>query len=261
MVVSVDISGILEERLRKLVELGIYASVSEAVRDAVRRLMEEIDLMQIGINIYINNNITLEYLCDFTGEPCNKVIGALLENGVLPLLGRPRVSPDVRLQGPYLIIAPMALYVIYNSYFYRLFSKLYKQGYIFEIAVEVAERSRLWEAVAAYRGILKSTLDIGVRQPCAKSKVPKNIESSLGRGERSTLQVAGTCEVPVVVADTRYERFLLSKNIITINLIDILYWAKNSGILTGEEALDIALSARTVPLVLPPGYKKDLGGE
>jgi Arc/MetJ-type ribon-helix-helix transcriptional regulator len=50
--VSVEISGLLERRLRRLVDLGLYSSVSEAVRDAIRMLFERLDLKSLALELY-----------------------------------------------------------------------------------------------------------------------------------------------------------------------------------------------------------------
>ena len=55
--VDVEISGILEEKLRRLVELGLYSSISEAVRDAVRRLLQQLDMRSLALKIFLGYSV------------------------------------------------------------------------------------------------------------------------------------------------------------------------------------------------------------
>lgn len=114
MVVSVEISGVLEEKLRRLVELGIYASVSEAVRDAIRNMLESLDLRKIALNLYLEKGSSLHYACHFSDTPCPAFIDYLLLQGYTPGLGFLDPPPNVDENASYVLDYSSA-YVIYTS--------------------------------------------------------------------------------------------------------------------------------------------------
>lgn len=260
MVVSVDITGVLEERLRRLVDLGIYASVSEAVRDALRRLMDDLDLHHIGLMLYRSGNATLSYICEFTDSPCNKVVSYFLENGTMPLLGssqRP-ARTDIPSQ---ILLAPSALFTVYTSYLGNLLWKLREGGTKLYMAADIESEQRLWEAYSIHRGILRHVLAIETMSPCAKMKEKSGSRILLSKAEKSTLSIARTCSIPVLVVDQRFRQALNSIGAKTIGAVEILYEARARQLISASEALDIAFSLKSVPLILPPSAFVDLRGE
>jgi len=127
LVVSIDISGKLEEKLRRLVELGIYASVSEAVREAVRKLLQEIDMKRIALDIYINKGSTLYYASQLAEAPLEAFIEYLIVNDVYPAIGvKPEEPVNPPPPGSKLLFDPLSLYVIYNSKLHDILDGLSK---------------------------------------------------------------------------------------------------------------------------------------
>jgi len=127
LVVSIDISGKLEEKLRRLVELGIYASVSEAVREAVRKLLQEIDMKRIALDIYIDKGSTLYYASQLAEAPLEVFIEYLIVNDVYPAIGvKPEEPVETLPPGSKLLFDPLSLYVIYNSKMHDLLEGLTK---------------------------------------------------------------------------------------------------------------------------------------
>ena len=58
MPTTVEIKGVLDEKLEILIASGLYASKSEAIRDGLRKLLEQQDFLSIAINLYKNKNIS-----------------------------------------------------------------------------------------------------------------------------------------------------------------------------------------------------------
>ncbi|MHA1167151.1 MAG: UPF0175 family protein [Candidatus Hodarchaeales archaeon] len=58
MTTTVEIKGVLEERLELLVKTGFYASKSEAVRDGIRHLLKELDMKDIAFTLYRDGKIS-----------------------------------------------------------------------------------------------------------------------------------------------------------------------------------------------------------
>lgn len=122
MVVSVEIGGILERRLRKLVELGLYGSVSEVVRDALRRYFEILDLKKIALDLYLSKNVSLGYAAEIAGLSYDEFLDYLLYNGVQPLLGVLSASEVDVVEGD-LLLDPSSVYAIYKSRLAELLPK------------------------------------------------------------------------------------------------------------------------------------------
>jgi metal-responsive CopG/Arc/MetJ family transcriptional regulator len=83
--VSVEISGLLERRLRRLVDLGLYSSVSEAVRDAVRALFERLDLRALALELYTVREASLGYVVVSPGRPLRVSSTTCYQGGFLLL--------------------------------------------------------------------------------------------------------------------------------------------------------------------------------
>ncbi|MCX8195505.1 MAG: hypothetical protein N3F67_00240 [Acidilobaceae archaeon] len=118
MVISVEISGALERRLRRLVELGVYPSAAEAVREAVRTLLERHDLREVALQTYVSKEASLHYVADIAGVGVEGMIEYMLSRGVLPALGALRSEDVAQLEGR-VMVDPSALLVLYKSMLHR----------------------------------------------------------------------------------------------------------------------------------------------
>lgn len=87
MVVTVEISGVLEDVLDALVAAGLYQTKSEAVRDAVRRLVESIDLRDVAYRLYVGGGISMQYAMQVAGVGLREFAAYLVSRGAAPELG------------------------------------------------------------------------------------------------------------------------------------------------------------------------------
>ena len=85
--VSVEISGALEELLDALVSAGIYNSKSEAVRDAIRRLGDVYDLRDIAFRAYVDGGISFVKAMNIARLGFRETASYFLRRGFAPLLG------------------------------------------------------------------------------------------------------------------------------------------------------------------------------
>lgn len=130
MVVSVEISGVLEKKLRRLVELGVYASVAEAVRDAVRLLLDELDLRSLALELYLERGASLGYAAEFAGETYEAMIDYMLSRGVTPVLGAIIEEDYLPVEGA-AILDPSSLFVLFKSGLGGVLAELSRKGMIF----------------------------------------------------------------------------------------------------------------------------------
>ncbi len=249
MVVSVDITGVLEERLRRLVELGLYASVAEAVREGVRRLLSTIDLKEIALKLYTEKNATLNYICEFSGSSCTEIIDYLLEKEVLPLLGATEIKDKPVLgEQNNILIDPSAIYVLYNSRLSSFVSILKELGYVIFIPRSLKSYLEVLEARALFKKNMKSPIGIEIGTECGKTSIHEKgiIISSL---ERDTLIYAKSCGYILITEDIRLRQFAEKLGLHAYSWLDLVYFYREKLEKTGLE--ELLLSLKAIPVILP----------
>lgn len=248
MVVSIEISGPYEERLRRLVELGVYASVAEAVRDAIRKLMNEIDMKKIGLNLYIRKGSSLMYYCELAGEPCASIIEYMLVNDVAPRLGA-EASEDLEAPpvGSLLLFDPSSLLVTYTTLAWKALEKL-AGSYRLAILESIEPFERVYFSLAARRG-----MNPKLEFETIKAKV-KNPPSRLllTQDEYTLIQYAsGSNGVVLVIDDTYVRRIARQSGAQTTTSIALVLEAARKGLLSRIEVEDIVYSLRLLPYLYP----------
>ena len=255
MVVSVDISGVLEERLRRLVELGLFASVSEAVREGVRLLFKELDLRSIALTIYTTRKASLHYACYFSGESCPVMIDYMLDRGVQPLLGIPsRPEPPEELR---LLLDPASLFVVYNSLLGEVLARLQERTGI-ELLVSPEEEPyvQVLEARALYKGLLRRSLRLRTLNACARTRPKLNEKDVMVDSmERNSLVTSLTCGVTLVSPDVRFREYVLLNGGKVRPLLSLVEMAMQEEVIEGDEAGDLVMSLRSIPMVVPHEYR------
>lgn len=87
MPTTVEIKGLLEERLEQLVEAGLYASRSEAVRDGIRHLLTQIDLVAVAVRLHKQDKVSVGKGAEIAGLSLLAFIDACKNRGVRPKIG------------------------------------------------------------------------------------------------------------------------------------------------------------------------------
>ncbi len=245
MVVSVEISGILEEKLRRLVDLGIYASVSEAVRDAVRKLLSQLDLKNIAVSLILTRGASLHYACEFSDSTCGEFLEYLLIRNIQPsigYLGNPKLPKPEEL----LILDSSSIYVIFSTILAKIVDKLI--GILNIVVPSILEHYYLvMRAMATRRGIeLKNdfkTIKIDIRRPPSKLLVTTQ--------EYSIIEYAsGLDNTKIVTDDLFIQRYLEKQGISYIASISLLDFARKSGIISDVEYSEAILSLRSLPYTM-----------
>ncbi|OYT60149.1 MAG: hypothetical protein B6U75_02370 [Desulfurococcales archaeon ex4484_217_1] len=86
MTTVIEISGLLEKQLQLLVDIGLYSSKTEAVRDAIRRLLNAVNIADIAVNIYAQGKISLAYASELAEQSIPDFFIKLLGKGIAPKL-------------------------------------------------------------------------------------------------------------------------------------------------------------------------------
>ncbi len=87
MVVTVELGGVLEEVLDALVAAGLYQTKTEAVRDAVRRFVESLDLRDVAFRLYRAGAVTFQYAAEVARVGFRELASYFLSRGLAPELG------------------------------------------------------------------------------------------------------------------------------------------------------------------------------
>ena len=247
MPVSVEISGLLERRLRRLVDLGLYSSVSEAVRDAVRALFERLDLRALALELYTVREASLGYVVEFSGETFEGIIDYMLSRGVPPVIGA--LNPvDIGVLGGPVLLDPLAVHVIYKSYLADMALKLNDSGLKFYAPHVAAPQVQVLEAIRARRG-LNSRFFI--------EYVEVNVgeEESYGRIlvtplERALVDYARSEGLTLLSDDVRVRSYALRYDVKTLSSLSI---AETYITMFGKppNIEDTLMSLKAIPLIIP----------
>lgn len=240
MVVSVEISGVLEEKLRRLVELGIYASVSEAVRDAVRNMLSSLDLRKIALNLYLTKGSSLHYACHFSETPCPAFIDYLLIQGHTPGLGYLEEPPEVE-EGKVYLLDYSSAYVIYSSTLSSIIDSIH--------SIEVRVPSVMWNYYTLLRArasrINSKTPRIMLQVPVKERKPPQSL--LITSGEYSILKHVESIGGVLVTDDLYIQRIAQESRVSFVPSVSFLVYAYRRGIIGEIEYREALLSLDSIP--------------
>ncbi len=253
MVVSVEISGILEEKLRRLVDLGLYASVAEAVRDGVRKLLSELDFAKIAADLYTRKNMTLAYACELSGLSCQEFIDYLILNRIQPLIGSYKLEKNINNN---IILDIMSMIVLFDTGLYDIFiEKLNNFNIKIFILNNLKDRFRMIMAYAYRRGLIRNMTEpdfIRIHNRNIKIKNSKKI--ILLDEEASIAYAAKECGCSLITPDVRFRDWLRQSGIHSYCLTDIFYKLYEDNLISIDEMYNIFYKLKTIPLILPPEY-------
>ncbi|PSO08247.1 hypothetical protein B9Q04_06540 [Candidatus Marsarchaeota G2 archaeon BE_D] len=87
MPTTIEIDGYLEQKLDVLVSTGLYATKTEAVRDAIRRLVQQVDIVTILMNMYRKGKVSLGYCAEASDLSFDETLLVMQKKGYRPRLG------------------------------------------------------------------------------------------------------------------------------------------------------------------------------
>lgn len=246
MVVSVEISGVLEKKLRRLVELGVYASIAEAVRDAVRLLLEELDLRGLALELYLERGASLGYAAEFAGETLESMIDYMLSRGVTPVLGA-IVEDDYRTLKGAAILDPSALFVVLKTGLGGLLESLAGRGFLFYAPQELSSLMQVFLAERIRMGMEPVNGLTLVRTP----RVDEDKDHLLTAHELSTVEYAYLNGVELISDDARVRDYARRRGVAARSSLSLITtYIALEGAPPGD--LDeIIVSLKAIPVLVP----------
>lgn len=247
MPVSVEITGLLERRLRRLVDLGLYSSVSEAVRDAIRLLLEKLDLKALALDLYTTREASLSYVVEFSGETYDSMIDYMLSRGIPPVIGS--TSPDDVgvLEGP-VVVDPLTVYVMYKSYLVDLALKLNDGGLKFYTPLAMEPHIQVLEAIRARGGLSSRSfidyVDVYVEEEELYTR------TLIAPVERALVSYARSEGLTLLSDDVRVRAYASRLGVKALSSLSIVetYTARYGKPHNVEE---VVLSLKAIPVIIP----------
>ncbi len=251
MPVSVDISGWLEEVLRHLVEAGIYPSIAEAVRDAVRRFIERLDLRDLALKVYLNGKSSLNYAAYIARESFENMITYILEKGYFPELGAE--NKDEVIQGANLlknnnriILDVSSLYTVYTTGLVDKLSNVLKVHIPSSLIYDL-RRFELKRLIYGSRPF-KSFISISGRTYLTSKR---RGELLLTQSDIESISCAFENKLILVSDDIRVRRLCKSINIDSCSSVSLLYFIYDNKVIDVDEFEEFRLKFSSIPLIVP----------
>jgi Arc/MetJ-type ribon-helix-helix transcriptional regulator len=244
VVLSVEISGILEERLRRLVDLGVYASVAEAVREAVRLFLKNLDLKKIAMDMYVKRRASFQYATEFADETYDVMIDYMLSRGVMPLIGAIKAEDSPPLYPGTYILDSLTLYTIYKSGLVDLLKILKKKGYRFLALSDLGPMVDVLEARRLARGLSYSGVIEFVSHKASRER--KGLYSI---NEIMTIDYASRNGARMLSDDARTRELARGLGVEAYSSASVLATLVDE--LEEDKLLDYVYDYRSVPCLLP----------
>ena len=255
MVVTVEITGMLEEILEALVAAGLYNNKSEVVRDAIRRLGENMDLTNIAFKVYVNNKeITFTRILNVSRLGFKETIVYFIRHGYAPELGV--LSEDEVMQIPTfdkeLVIDYSALEIFLETGFIEHMPKL---SDIIKIIVPKSLEDRVRQLPLRYGMTYKRLLKLpGFHM--IKETISSSGKGWLSESEAEALKIAANRNIPVISCDIRFRKALKLKGIQAIPGLSLVYFSiKKNLVPTSFWPIFIA-RATSIPIHVPPAVER-----
>lgn len=87
MPTTVEIKGEFEDKIKQLMDAGLYSSVAEVVRDAIRHMLKEYDGKDLAVSLYRQEKVSLAKAAAIAGISVKKMKELLIHRGINPALG------------------------------------------------------------------------------------------------------------------------------------------------------------------------------
>lgn len=245
MVVSVEISGLLEERLRRLVDLGIYASVAEAVREAVRVFLQNLDLKDIAFNLYVYKDATLQYVSEFAGVSYEVMIDYIISKGIVPAIGVISESDVEHLKPGDYVLDGLTLYTAYKSGIIEVLQSMRSEGYRFLAPSSLENFTLILEAQRLRAGLRAMQAVEFTEAPRLKGQARSRL---LSQQEEEAIAYALEEGAMLLSDDAKTRAIAKEMGVRTASLASILITKAST---LEDKLAELVYSYKSIPALLP----------
>ncbi|GAB6147676.1 ribbon-helix-helix domain-containing protein [Stetteria hydrogenophila] len=245
MVVSVEISGLLEERLRRLVDLGLYASVAEAVREAVRVFLRSLDLRDVAFNLYVHRDATLQYAAEFAGVTYEVMMDYMISRGVMPAVGVVSESDVEKLEPGVYVLDGLTLYTAYRSGLVEVMRDMRSEGYTFLAPSSLESFTFVLEAQRVREGFRAIRVVDFVEAPQPEGRLGGRL---ISRQEGEAVAYARERGAVLLSDDARTRAVAREAGVKALSLASVLV---TQAPVLGDRLAELAYSYKGIPALLP----------
>lgn len=259
MTTTIEISGWLEEQLERLVEIGLYSTKSEVVRDAIRRFIETLDMPSIALKLYRMKGISLGLAAEIANKTYEEMITYMITKGIIPELGEPDINTllkqyktlmDRRKSDIVFIVDYSTLSLMYHTGLVDYIDRMENSKFYIPSQLLYSLRLLNIKRLVLYRS--KSTTKVFT----VKSLNRKINSSSVKRQgitlyEYEAIMLARELNSILVSEDIRVRRKARDSGVEAVSSLVIILNLRDLGILRGDSLIDIVERAKSYPIALP----------
>lgn len=252
---TVEVSGWIEERLEYLVRAGLYGSKAEAVRDAIRRILESLDMRDVAFKAYMERGVTFQLAAEIAGTGYGELLMFFLSRGVMPEIGVDDVEELTTgadaLSGAPAILDAMSLQLMLGTGVVEFLGTEFLDSlpmYIPESLKSLARACVLKLAASRGRRVAPGIFRVVRSAP--------NVHGFARRGGMTVVEAdailnAAANGYTLVSEDMRTRRLARGMGVRAVPLSSLVYKAYREGRLTREAFLRVVERLTSVPVVLP----------
>ncbi|MEB3787000.1 MAG: hypothetical protein GSR75_02705 [Desulfurococcales archaeon] len=255
MVVTVEITGMLEEILDALVASGLYNNKSEAVRDAIRRLGENLDLTHLAFKVYSSNReMSFTRALNVSRLGFKETIVYFIRKGYAPELGvinEEELKNLPPLHGEF-VLDYTSMEIFLETGFIEYIPRI--MG-IIDFVVPKSLEEQVKQLPLRYGLAYKRLL----RLPGFKvvsERVSTSMKGWLSESEAEALRIARNRGIPIISCDIRFRKQLRINNIRSIPGLGLAYMTVRKGLVQKGFWPVFISRAAAIPIYVPPVVEK-----
>ena len=253
MVTTIEISGYMESALDALVLAGIYSNKTEAVRDAIRRLLDGFDMKEVAVKAYKNGAISVQLAAEISGLSLDETIWLLISKDVAPELGvRDEAELSQSLEGLRsrndLVLDLTSVYSLLELGLLDIVTRLGKRVLMPEAAkgksqAMIMKFSKLRGLIVALDGL--ETVKVG------RNLSEFSRKSGITIQEAHAIYVAKRMNGVLVSDDVRARKVAKGVGVASAPTLALLVLAKDLGILGDSRFKEALTKMSALPLMVP----------
>ncbi|MFP3309688.1 MAG: nuclease [Acidilobus sp.] len=253
MVTNIEISGYTEEVLEALVKAGIYGSKTEAIRDAVRRLIESYDLKDVSLRAYKGGGISFQLAVEISSLSVDELLWYFLSRDMTPMLGSDdetevKAGEEQLKERGSLVFDLSSLYTTLELDISDVVSRLGKR---LSISSKTMERAKaLTLRLSKMRGVVYSFSGFEVVN-VNKSLAEFSRKNGISLQEAHSMYVAKKLGALLISDDLRTRQVSRTHGVAAAPTLSLILYARDAGIVSDAKLKELVTKMATIPYVVP----------